>query len=70
MAKYPGLRRIRWVQDEPLNMGPWPHYALNAWPVLDKQVEPVARPESSSPSVGTVKRHVEEQKNLMARAFG
>ena len=32
LAKYPNLKEVRWVQDEPANMGPWPHYALNVWP--------------------------------------
>jgi 2-oxoglutarate dehydrogenase E1 component len=65
----PHLKSVRWVQDEPRNMGPWPHYALNAWPALGHRVEPVTRPASSSPSVGTVKRHMEEQKALIDRAF-
>ena len=50
-------------------MGPWPHFAMNLWAELDRQVEGVARPASSSPSVGTIKRHSEEQKDLLARAF-
>jgi 2-oxoglutarate decarboxylase len=69
IAKYPNLKAIRWVQDEPLNMGPWPHYQLNVWPGLDLVVEPVTRPESASPSVGTIKRHTEEQKSLLDTAF-
>jgi multifunctional 2-oxoglutarate metabolism enzyme len=69
IARYPNLRKVRWVQDEPLNMGPWPNYQLNVWPQVDASVEPVTRAESSSPSVGTAKRHAEEQKDLMARAF-
>jgi 2-oxoglutarate decarboxylase len=69
IARYPNLKSVRWVQDEPLNMGPWPNYALNVWPQVDARVEPVTRAESSSPSVGTAKRHAEEQKELMARAF-
>ncbi len=69
IAKYPNLKAIRWVQDEPGNMGPWPHYALNVWSELDLPVEQVTRPQSASPSVGTLKRHVEEQKNLLDRAF-
>jgi 2-oxoglutarate dehydrogenase E1 component len=69
IARYPRLKQVRWVQDEPANMGPWPHYALNVWPHVDAQVELVARPESSSPSVGTMKRHTEEQRNLLDRAF-
>ncbi|WP_244929366.1 multifunctional oxoglutarate decarboxylase/oxoglutarate dehydrogenase thiamine pyrophosphate-binding subunit/dihydrolipoyllysine-residue succinyltransferase subunit [Nocardioides sp. W7] len=69
IARYPHLKQVRWVQDEPLNMGPWPHYALNVWPDVDAQVVAVTRPEGSSPAVGTVKRHQAEQKELMERAF-
>ncbi|TIC84095.1 multifunctional oxoglutarate decarboxylase/oxoglutarate dehydrogenase thiamine pyrophosphate-binding subunit/dihydrolipoyllysine-residue succinyltransferase subunit [Nocardioides sp. GY 10127] len=69
IAKYPNLKEVRWVQDEPLNNGPWPHYALNVWPNVDATVVPVTRPESSSPSVGTIKRHQAEQKELLGRAF-
>jgi multifunctional 2-oxoglutarate metabolism enzyme len=70
IARYPHLKQVRWVQDEPRNMGPWPHYALNVWPEVDAQVVPVTRPEGSSPAVGTVKRHQAEQKDLVATAFG
>jgi len=69
IARYPHLKAVRWVQDEPENMGPWPHYALNVWPDVDATVEPVTRKASSSPSVGTVKRHQSEQKDLLERAF-
>jgi len=69
MQRFPNLKAVRWVQDEPRNMGPWPHYALNVWPALDLHVEAVTRPASASPSVGTVKRHMEEQKALIDRAF-
>ena len=71
LERYPHLSKVRWVQDEPLNMGPWPHYQLNVWPELaaDHVVEPITRPGLSSPSVGTAKRHAEEQKALMAAAF-
>ncbi|HXH78201.1 multifunctional oxoglutarate decarboxylase/oxoglutarate dehydrogenase thiamine pyrophosphate-binding subunit/dihydrolipoyllysine-residue succinyltransferase subunit [Nocardioides sp.] len=69
IAKYPNLKAIRWVQDEPVNMGPWPHYQLNVWPGLDLVVEGVTRPASASPSVGTIKRHTEEQKSLLDTAF-
>ena len=69
VARYPHLKTVRWVQDEPVNMGPWPNYQLNVWPGLDIVVEPVTRPPSASPSVGTIKRHTEEQKALIAAAF-
>ena len=38
-------------------------------PALDVTVEPVTRPASASPSVGTIKRHTEEQKALLDAAF-
>ncbi|MGN6575096.1 MAG: multifunctional oxoglutarate decarboxylase/oxoglutarate dehydrogenase thiamine pyrophosphate-binding subunit/dihydrolipoyllysine-residue succinyltransferase subunit, partial [Nocardioides sp.] len=70
LAKYPNLQEIRWVQDEPANMGPWPHMALNLTPELDGiPFYRVSRPESSSPSVGQHSRHVEEQKVLLQQAF-
>jgi multifunctional 2-oxoglutarate metabolism enzyme len=70
LAKYPNLKEVRWVQDEPANMGPWPHMALNLTPELDGvPFYRVSRPESSSPSVGQHSRHVEEQKELLQQAF-
>ncbi len=72
LGRYPNLKAVRWVQDEPKNMGPWPHYQLNVWPYLSTgvgRVEPITRPSLSSPSVGTAKRHTEEQKSLISAAF-
>ncbi|HET6627912.1 MAG TPA: multifunctional oxoglutarate decarboxylase/oxoglutarate dehydrogenase thiamine pyrophosphate-binding subunit/dihydrolipoyllysine-residue succinyltransferase subunit, partial [Nocardioidaceae bacterium] len=70
LAKYPNLKEIRWVQDEPANMGPWPHMALNLTPDLGGiPFYRVSRPESSSPSVGQHSRHVDEQKGLLQQAF-
>ncbi len=72
IQRFPNLRSVRWVQDEPQNMGPWPHYQLNVWPKIAaelRRVEPITRPALSSPSVGTAKRHTEEQKALIAAAF-
>ncbi|KRF15338.1 alpha-ketoglutarate decarboxylase [Nocardioides sp. Soil797] len=69
VAKFPNLKHIRWVQDEPANMGPWPHYKLNVWESLGIDVQPVTRAASSAPSVGVAKRHQEEQRNLLDAAF-
>ncbi|MGI8700237.1 MAG: multifunctional oxoglutarate decarboxylase/oxoglutarate dehydrogenase thiamine pyrophosphate-binding subunit/dihydrolipoyllysine-residue succinyltransferase subunit [Nocardioidaceae bacterium] len=71
IAKYPNLREIRWVQDEPANMGPWPYLALNLAPELDLSVpfHGVSRPASSSPSCGQKAQHVQEQADLFERAF-
>jgi len=69
LASYPNLKTVRWVQDEPLNQGPWPTFALNVVPELGVAVEPVTRSSSTTTAVGTVKRHVAEQKELLDRAF-
>jgi 2-oxoglutarate decarboxylase len=69
IARYPNLKELRWVQDEPANMGPAPHFRLNLFPALDRPVKVISRPASSSPSVGQHSRHVEELKGLMSDAF-
>jgi 2-oxoglutarate decarboxylase len=70
LAAYPNVRELRWVQDEPANMGPWPHMALNLTPEMDGlPFFRVSRPESCAPSVGQHSVHVEEQKTLMQQAF-
>ena len=69
IGRYPNLRDVRWVQDEPANMGPAPHLRLNLFPELDRPVQVISRPASSSPSVGVHSRHVEEQKAILTSAF-
>jgi len=69
LERYPNLRRLRWVQDEPANMGAWPHLALHLPAELDVEIVPVSRPESSAPSVGQASLHSEQQKALVDEAF-
>jgi 2-oxoglutarate dehydrogenase E1 component len=70
MAKYPNLAGIRWVQDEPANMGAWPHMRLNLSPELgDIAFERVSRRESAAPSVGQVKVHQEELRSILEAAL-
>jgi 2-oxoglutarate dehydrogenase E1 component len=74
LRTYPNAGEIRWVQDEPANMGPWPHFALHLpeelADVLDgRRIVRVSRPESSSPAVGQASRHIAEQKTLLTEAF-
>jgi multifunctional 2-oxoglutarate metabolism enzyme len=69
LEKYPNLKEVRWVQDEPANMGPWPHLAMRLLPDLDVDYSRVSRPESASPAVGQHSRHIEEQKTLLQQAF-
>ncbi|MGH3507707.1 MAG: hypothetical protein ACRDO2_10935, partial [Nocardioidaceae bacterium] len=70
LAKYPNLEEIRWVQDEPANMGPWPHMKLNLAPELgDIPFSRISRHESSAPSVGQASVHQSELKTLLQQAF-
>ncbi|MDQ3421958.1 MAG: multifunctional oxoglutarate decarboxylase/oxoglutarate dehydrogenase thiamine pyrophosphate-binding subunit/dihydrolipoyllysine-residue succinyltransferase subunit [Actinomycetota bacterium] len=69
LAKYPNLKEVRWVQDEPANMGPWPHMALHLPSELDVPFSRVSRPESAAPSVGSSSVHGDEAKALMQQAF-
>ena len=71
LARFPGLERVVWAQEEPANQGAWPFVALN----LPEQVQlpgrlhPVTRPASSSPAVGSAKRHQAEQQALVQEVF-
>jgi 2-oxoglutarate dehydrogenase E1 component len=70
LARYPHLEEVRWVQDEPANMGAWPHMATHLTPALAPlPFHRISRPESSSPSVGQHSRHVEEEREIIAQAF-
>jgi 2-oxoglutarate decarboxylase len=69
VERYPNLKEIRWVQDEPANMGPAPHMRLNLFSELDLPVQVISRSASSSPSVGVHSRHVDEQKSIMTESF-
>jgi 2-oxoglutarate dehydrogenase E1 component len=70
LAKYPNVREVRWVQDEPANMGAWPHmklhleHELGGIPLLG-----VSRPESAAPSVGQLKVHQDQHAQLLTQAF-
>ena len=59
---------LRWVQDEPLNQGPWTYMGL-FMPKYGINFTPVARPASASPASGSAKRHAAEQADLIQRAF-
>ena len=72
LARYPANAEIVWVQEEPRNMGPWRFVQEQLQPLLDsgkRTVRYVGRPESASPSAGSLKRHQEEQAEIMEAAF-
>jgi 2-oxoglutarate dehydrogenase E1 component len=68
---YPNLREIRWVQEEPENMGAdrFVHFRFHEEIPQGIHLSHAARIESGSPATGSVTMHELEQGDLMARAF-
>lgn len=61
---------VRWVQEEPRNMGAWNFAAPYLHEILgDCRVRYVGRPPSGSPATGSARRHQQEQQALVAAAF-
>ncbi|TWU04244.1 2-oxoglutarate dehydrogenase E1 component [Stieleria varia] len=75
LSTFNGLKsgtEIRWVQDEPMNMGAWPYVKLSFGDELTAagfKLIPITRAESASPSTGSMAAHVLEQKELIEAAF-
>ena len=74
LAKYPKATEIVWAQEEPRNQGAW--YWIASRHHLDSQLGSkqkmllVSRPASSSPAVGYLAKHNEQQKALIESALG
>ncbi len=74
LAKYPKATEIVWAQEEPRNQGAW--YWIASRHHLDSQLGAkqkmllVSRPASSSPAVGYLAKHNEQQKALIESALG
>jgi 2-oxoglutarate dehydrogenase E1 component len=73
LAKYPKATEIVWCQEEPRNQGAW--YWIASRHHLDSQIGKqkmllVSRPASSSPAVGYLAKHNEQQKALIESALG
>ncbi|SDE86114.1 multifunctional oxoglutarate decarboxylase/oxoglutarate dehydrogenase thiamine pyrophosphate-binding subunit/dihydrolipoyllysine-residue succinyltransferase subunit [Streptomyces griseoaurantiacus] len=79
IAKYPNAEKYLWTQEEPANQGAWPFIALNLIDHLDlavgadiphsERLRRISRPHSSSPAVGSAKRHQAEQEQLVREVF-
>ena len=68
LERYPNAQ-VRWVQEEPANQGAWSFIAMNAPAMVNRAIEGITRPSSSSPAVGTYQRHVVEQNAVVEQAF-
>jgi len=75
LARYPQTAEVMWVQEEPRNMGPWRFVQEQLQPILDafegaeRVLHYAGRPSSASPSAGSLKRHQQEQAELIEEAF-
>jgi 2-oxoglutarate dehydrogenase E1 component len=72
LDRYPALSDVVWVQEEPRNMGAWRFVQEQLQPILDSNqrvLRYVGRPASASPSAGSLKRHQQEQAELIEEAF-
>jgi multifunctional 2-oxoglutarate metabolism enzyme len=69
--RYPKARQLRWLQEEPENMGAWNFIEHHTWRVKDLgyDLRHVARYESGSPATGSKAIHDQELESLMERAF-
>jgi 2-oxoglutarate dehydrogenase E1 component len=69
LVKYSGAEDFIWVQEEPKNQGFWTFIRENLSDALDKPLTCISRPPSASPAVGSMTRHIQEQKKLLNAAF-
>jgi multifunctional 2-oxoglutarate metabolism enzyme len=71
LARYPSAGEVRWIQEEPENMGAYwfVHARLHRALPETLQFHHVARAESGSPAAGTRAVHEEEQAKLLESAF-
>ena len=79
VAPYTKAQKFVWAQAEPANQGAWPFIALNLIDHLDlllgaapdnaDRLRRVSRPASSSPAVGSAKRHQAQQEELIREVF-
>jgi len=65
---YPNAREVRWLQEEPENMGPWNFIEHRTWRIKERGYDfrCVARVPSGSPATGSKTVHDQELADLMA----
>jgi len=72
LAAYPAAKRdVRWVQEEPANMGAWRHIRHRLEGILSPGavLHAVARKAVPAPATGYHSMHAEEERELIERAF-
>ncbi|HKS71297.1 MAG TPA: hypothetical protein VJQ45_12815, partial [Ktedonobacterales bacterium] len=67
VSRYPTLREVIWLQEEPRNMGAWSFVAPRLEPLLPPGVSLryEGRPERASPAEGFAEMHAAEQGRIV-----
>ncbi len=70
-TRYPNARELRWLQEEPENMGAWNFVEQRTWRVKERgyDLHHVARVASGSPATGSKAVHDQEFTDLMDAVF-
>ncbi|WP_214409421.1 multifunctional oxoglutarate decarboxylase/oxoglutarate dehydrogenase thiamine pyrophosphate-binding subunit/dihydrolipoyllysine-residue succinyltransferase subunit [Sphaerisporangium fuscum] len=73
LSRYGADTELVWVQDEPINMGPWPYLTLKLTedPGLlgGRGLRRVSRPANSSPATGSHAAHDAELEHIITQSF-
>jgi 2-oxoglutarate dehydrogenase E1 component len=71
LRRYPNAREVRWVQEEPANMGGWRNLRHRLEAVLPPKtsLHLCARDASPTPATGYYHLHVEQERALLDRAL-
>ncbi len=71
LEKYSNARELRWLQEEPENMGAWNFVEHHTWRIKEQgyDLQHVTRVESGSPATGSKAIHDQELADLMERTF-
>ncbi|MEP4649687.1 MAG: multifunctional oxoglutarate decarboxylase/oxoglutarate dehydrogenase thiamine pyrophosphate-binding subunit/dihydrolipoyllysine-residue succinyltransferase subunit, partial [Ilumatobacter sp.] len=71
LKKYPNAKELRWLQEEPANMGAWNFIEHHVWRIKEEgyDLRHVARVESGSPATGSKIIHDQELAQLMDELF-
>jgi multifunctional 2-oxoglutarate metabolism enzyme len=71
MGRYPSLREVVWVQEEPRNMGPRAHMFPRLMQIMPDGIHfgYIGRPERASPGEGYPAAHIAEQNRIVTTAI-
>jgi len=72
LARYPASADLVWVQEEPRNMGAWRFVQEQMQTILEhsrRAIRYIGRVESASTSSGSLKRHQQEQAEIVELSF-